>query len=114
MQGSQQDINALRDVGLGRIQDYTLGQPDIDFSDLISQREGLIGDRVGTLRGDIGTTLGSEPLFDINQALLSGGRSQGQVSGAQPNTLLDTIAESERRGRATDIRGVGTRGSGAF
>ena len=115
VQGSQRDIDALRDIGTQRVQDFTLGQPDIDFSDLISQREGLIGERQGSLGSDISGALGSEPLFDINQALLSGGRSQGMVSGAQPNTLLDTIAERERRGTSTtDRRGLGTRGSGAF
>jgi hypothetical protein len=113
-QSSQGDINALRDLGTQRIQDFTLGQPDIDFSDLISQREGLIGERQGSFGSDIRSTLGSEPLFDINQSLLSGGRSQGVVSGQQPNTLLDTIAERERRGTTTDRRGLGTRGSGAF
>jgi hypothetical protein len=115
LSGGQRDINDLRDTGTQRVQDFTLGQPDIDFSDLIGQREGLIGERQGSFGSDVRGALGSEPLFDLNQSLLSGGRSQGMVSGAQPNTLLDTIADRERSGTSTtDRRGLGTRGSGAF
>jgi hypothetical protein len=115
LSGGQRDINDLRDIGTQRVQDFTLGQPDIDFSDLIGQREGLIGERQGSFGSDVRSALGSEPLFDLNQSLLSGGRSQGVVSGKRPNTLLDTIAERERRGTSTtDRRGLGTRGSGAF
>jgi hypothetical protein len=113
-QGSQGDINAIRDTAFQGISDFRLGDDAFDITPFATQRQDLIGERTGSFSSDITGALGGEPLFNINQSLLSGGRSQGVVSGAQPNTFLDELAARERRGTGIDQRGIGTRGSGAF
>ena len=113
---TQRSINELRDTALTGITDFRLGGPAFDFTDALTGRRGLVDDRTTSLRGDIETALGSEPLFDVNQALATGRGTQGVVSGTGGSSnLLDTIAQREAAGAATaSRRGLGSRGSGAF
>jgi hypothetical protein len=111
----QQEINAIGDSARGAAGGYKLGDELFDIAPFSDQRSNLIEERQGTLGSDIDTALGSDPLFNVSDALLAGGRAQGQVSGASSNQgLLDTLAAREGAGASKTSRGLGTRGSGTF
>jgi hypothetical protein len=114
--GTQQDINAVGNEARSAISGYQLGDDLFTPADFNTQRQGLIDTQQASLGEDIRGSLGSEPLFNINKALQSGGRVQGQVSGQGSNeSFLDAIAAREGSvSSARNRRGVGTRGSGAF
>lgn len=114
--GTQQNINFVGDDARSAISGYKLGDDLFDATPFNEQRQGLIEGQQASLGEDIRGSLGSEPLFDINKALQSGGRVQGQVSGQGSNQgFLDALAARENSvSSGRNRRGVGSRGSGEF
>ena len=112
--GAQRDVDLLRGEAETKASGYRLGDELFDIAPFAEQREKLVTGRQGSLGEDVRSAIGTEPIFDMNEALRTGSRAQGPVSGAAPNTaFLDAIAAREMAGRS-DKRGLGTRGSGAF
>lgn len=114
--GTQNTINTLGDEARTTIGGYKLGDELFNPAPFSEQRQEIIDTQQASLGDDIRGSLGSEPLFDVNKALQSGGRSQGAVSGTGSNaSFLDAIAAREgSMSSGSNRRGVGTRGSGAF
>jgi hypothetical protein len=114
--GTQNTINTLGDEARTTIGGYKLGDELFNPAPFSEQRQEIIDTQQTSLGDDIRGSLGSEPLFDVNKALQSGGRSQGAVSGTGSNaSFLDAIAAREgSMSSGSNRRGVGTRGSGAF
>jgi len=118
LSGNQAGVDAIRDTAREGISNYQLGDDLFDPSPFTEQRQGFIDERQGTLRDDLSTAVGSDPLFDVGGAINAGGRSGGLVSGgtgASPS-FLDSIAARERGtlSGTTSKRGLGSRGSGTF
>ena len=109
---SQLDVSDIRDRALSEISQYRLGAPTFDPTPFTTERSELIGEREGTLRGDITELLGGEQVFDVQSALQRAALTSGLSSGPAQGTLLDVLAE--REGQQRDQRGLGNRGSGVF
>ena len=116
LSGNQGQINAIRDNAFSSINDFKFGDDLFDIAPFIDQRTSLIGDLNSTLQSDVFSALGSDPLFDVSEALRLGGGSQGLVSGDPSGTLLDTIAARESGALLGNRSTSSTRpsGSGVF
>ncbi len=113
-QANQAAVNDIRDRAQSGIGAFQLGDDLFNVSPFGLERSDLISEREGTLRGDLLSSLGSEPIFDVNRALQSAGRAQGVVSGTPNTSFLDAIAAREAGATSKTRRGLGSRGSGAF
>ena len=114
--GNQRDVDVIRETAQGQIGNFQLGDDLFDVSPFATQRQSLIDERTGGLRGDITSAIGGIPLFDVRGAIQGAGRTQGVVSGPTNNAVLDVLADRERVS-GTDPRNrrsLGSRGSGAF
>ena len=111
---NQAAINDIRDRATQQVGGFQLGDDLFDVSPFGLERSSLISEREGSLRGDILSSLGSEPLFDVTGALQEAGRTQGVVSGTPNKSFLDAIAAREAGAASKTRRGLGSRGSGAF
>ena len=112
--GFRNDIQGIQDRATTANEGFLLGDDRFDVTPFSTERSSLVDNT--DLTGAVRTSLGSEPLFGVSDALLEGGRSQGLVSGTGgTSSLLDTIA-SRQQGTGTDRtkRGLGSKGSGAF
>lgn len=114
--GYQKDVDAVRDTAASKAGSYNLGDDLFDVTPFSEQRSNIVEERSGNLLGDINQSIGSEPLFNTGQALATGGRAQGVVSGQPTNqTFLDTLAARQAAAASTESRrGLGTKGSGVF
>ncbi len=113
-QANQAAINDVRDRATQGIGAFQLGDDLFDVSPFGLERSNLISERGESLRSDILSSLGSEPLFDVTGALQTAGRTQGVVSGTPNVSFLDAIAAREAGATSKTKRGLGSRGSGAF
>ena len=114
-QTNQSAVNDIRDRAQQGIGGFNLGDDLFNQEPFNLERTNLISEREGSLRGDILSSLGSEPLFNVSSALQEAGRAQGVVSGSPNPALLDAIAARETGGTSTARRrGLGSRGSGTF
>ncbi len=114
-QTNQSAVNDIRDRAQQGIGGFNLGDDLFNQEPFNLERTNLISEREGSLRGDILSSLGSEPLFNVSSALQEAGRAQGVVSGSPNPALLDAIAARETGGTGTARRrGLGSRGSGTF
>lgn len=113
-QTNQAAVNDIRDRATQGIGAFQLGDDLFDVSPFGLERSNLISERGESLRGDILSSLGSEPLFDVTGALQTAGRTQGVVSGTPNVSFLDAIAAREAGATSKTRRGLGSRGSGAF
>ena len=114
--GFQSDVDAIRDRGLADIGNFQFGDPFFDPSTFAAERAALIGERTPILGTDIRTALGSDPLFDVSEALRLGGGGQGLVSGIPSQSsqaLLDVLA-ANTSGATPITRTISSSGSGIF
>ncbi len=108
---ANQDIEGVKSAAQSAAQSYKLGDELFSPDTFRTQAEDIVTKRQGSFESDLRSLLGPEPLFDPTGAISSGGRVQGQVSGASP-ALLDAIAN--RTGTRNRERGLGNRGTGVF
>ncbi|KKL47437.1 hypothetical protein LCGC14_2335560, partial [marine sediment metagenome] len=113
-QTNQAGVNDIRDRAQQGIGAFNLGDDLFNQEPFNVERSSLISERQGSLRDDLFSSLGSEPLFNVSGALQEAGRAQGVVSGAPNAALLDAIAARETGGGTVRRRGLGSRGSGTF
>ncbi len=113
-QTNQAGVNDIRDRAQQGIGAFNLGDDLFNQEPFNVERSNLITERQGSLRDDLFSSLGSEPLFNVSGALNEAGRAQGVVSGAPNASLLDAIAARETGGGTQRRRGLGSRGSGTF
>jgi len=111
--GFQGNVNEILGRAEEQISGFKLGDPFFDPSPFAAEREALISELSGTLGTDIRTALGSDPLFDVSEALRLAGGGQGLVPGPSSQTLLDVLA-SNISGATPITRSIPSSGSGIF
>jgi len=113
-QGSQSEIDFIRDRASADVRGYQLGDELFDVAPFSQERSDLIGAREGSLRPDLSRAVGNQPIFDVQEALNVGGRAQGVVSGNVNQSFLDAIARGGGGTAAKTRRGLGQSGRGVF
>jgi len=96
-------------------QGFQLGDELFNIQPFQEENDTFFDAQNSGFRGQVDEAIGSDPLFNIGDALAAGRRSQGSVSGPEQGSVLDSLAARESAGVANRTnRGLGTRGSGAF
>ena len=94
--GVQSERDALREQASAQAQGFQLGDDPFDITPFAEARQGLATGLEESLGPDVRAAIEGEPLFNVSEALQSGGRAQGLVSGAPQASILDTLADRER------------------
>jgi hypothetical protein len=114
-QGSQSEVDFIRDRASADVRGYQLGDELFDVAPFSQERSDLIGAREGSLGADLSSAVGNQPIFDVQKALNIGGRAQGPVSGPVNQSFLDAIARGGGGPAAAKTRrGLGQSGRGVF
>jgi hypothetical protein len=114
-QGSQSEIDFIRDRAAADVEGFQLGDEPFDVAPFSQERSDLIGAKEGSLGADLSSAVGNQPIFDVQKALNIGGRAQGPVSGPVNQSFLDAIARGGGVPAAAKTRrGLGQSGRGVF
>ena len=114
-QGSQSEIDFIKDRASADVRGYQLGDELFDVAPFSQERSDLIGAKEGSLGADLSSAVGDQSIFDVQKALNIGGRAQGPVSGPVNQSFLDAIARGGGGPAAAKTRrGLGQSGRGVF
>lgn len=111
LETGRNSLRGIRDSELDRVNNYRIGQPELDFSGISDRIGQSTNEFKGNLEGNIRSALGGEQLFDIGS--LIGSARQGSYNPArapEAQGLVQAIADRDKKKETTRS----TSNSGAF